>query len=91
MATIEISRVHTKDVEGVKADVRELARGLCGRYGLSHSAHGDTMRVTGRGAEGRVVVRGTRVDVVVDLPFLLRPFRGTIERAIRQELDARLG
>ena len=44
-----------------------------------------------KGATGAVSVTPTEVRVEVDLPFLLRAIKGTIEGKINEKVDAVLG
>lgn len=44
-----------------------------------------------KGAKGAVEVLGDAVRVLIDLPFLLRAMKGTIESRVREKLEQTLG
>ncbi|HEY8084359.1 MAG TPA: polyhydroxyalkanoic acid system family protein [Methylophilaceae bacterium] len=87
MSGIHIERVHTLG----KADARKSAEHIAAR--LKHELkidsqwHGDVLQLTHAGAKGSIVVADNKVEVRVELPFLLRPLRAKVEREIEQQLD----
>jgi putative polyhydroxyalkanoate system protein len=96
MATIDISRAHTLDKDEAKRRAEALAKGLEDKLGIRWSWDGDRIRFdaphgAAKGATGTVSVDGSAVRVEVDLPFLLRAVKGTIESKINQKLDDLLG
>lgn len=95
MATIDIRRSHTLDREEAKRRAEELAKGLEEKLSIRWSWDGDRIRFDApsgmaKGASGTVHVDAQEVRVEVDLPFLLRPAKGTVESKINQKLDALL-
>ena len=96
MATIDIRRAHTLDKEEAKRRAEALAKGMEEKLGIRWNWEGDRIRFDApggmaKGATGTVHVDPTAVRVEVDLPFLLRPAKGTVESKINQKLDDLLG
>ena len=96
MATIDISRAHTLDKDEAKRRAEALAKGLEDKLGIRWSWDGDRIRFdapggAAKGATGTVHVDPRDVRVEVDLPFLLRAIKGTVEAKINQKLDDLLG
>ncbi len=92
MATIDIRRSHTLDKEEAKRRAEQLANGLQEKLGIRWHWDGDRIRFdapsgAAKGASGVVSVDGQAVRVEVDLPFLLRAVKGTVESKINQKLD----
>jgi putative polyhydroxyalkanoate system protein len=96
MATIDIRRSHTLDKEEAKRRAEALAKGMEDKLGIRWHWDGDRIRFDApsgmaKGATGTVHVDPRDVRVEVDLPFLLRPAKGTVESKINQKLDDLLG
>jgi len=92
MATIDINRSHTLDREEAKRRAEALARGMEQKLGIRWSWDGDRIRFdapsgAAKGATGVVHVDQSKIRVEVDLPFLLRAVKGTVESKINQKLD----
>lgn len=96
MATIDIKRSHTLDKDEAKRRAEELARGMQDKLGIRWNWDGDRIRFdapsgAAKGATGTVSVDPAIVRVEVDLPFLLRAVKGTVESKINEKLDDILG
>lgn len=95
MATIEITRNHSKSVEELKKKIDEMAGTLDAKYAVRGRWEGDCMILQGsglsRGVTGRIDVTSTQVRVEIDLPLLLRPMKGQVEGSIVRKLDRTLG
>jgi putative polyhydroxyalkanoate system protein len=96
MATIDIRRSHTLDKEEAKKRAESLAKGLEEKLGIRWHWEADKIRFdapsgAAKGATGIVSVDGKEVRVEVDLPFLLRAVKGTVESRINQKLDDLIG
>ena len=92
MATIEISRSHKLSKEDARKKAEELAKSMETKLGLSWRWSGDTIRFeapsgAAKGTKGNVHVTDDSVKVSVDLPFMLRVMKGTIENKIHEKLD----
>jgi putative polyhydroxyalkanoate system protein len=96
MATIDIRRAHTLDKDEARRRAEALAKGMEEKLGIRWSWDGDRIRFdvpggAAKGATGTVSVDPAEVRVEVDLPFLLRAVKGTIESKINQKLDDLIG
>jgi len=96
MATIDVRRSHqlTKDAARTKAE--ELARDMQQKLGLDWRWEGDQIKFqapggAAKGTTGVVDVNDREVRVQIDLPFLLRAMKGTIETKVREKLERALG
>jgi len=87
MASIHIERAHQLG----KADARKSAEHIAARlkHELKVDSHwqGDVLQLTHASAKGSIAVDDSKVEVRVELPFLLRPLRAKVEREIHQQLD----
>jgi putative polyhydroxyalkanoate system protein len=96
MATIDIRRSHTLDKDEAKKRAEALAKSMEDKLGIRWHWDGDRIRFdapggAAKGASGTVYVDPKDVRVEVDLPFLLRAVKGTVESKINQKLDDLLG
>jgi putative polyhydroxyalkanoate system protein len=92
MATIDIRRAHTLDKDEAKRRSEALARGMEQKLGIRWRWEGDTIQFTAasgaaKGTSGTVYVEPSNLRIEVDLPFLLRAIRGTVESKIKEKLD----
>jgi len=93
MATIDIKRSHTLPLEDAKKKAEELARGMADKFGIDWKWDGNTIRFdatsgAAKGTKGEVSVSEKDVRVAIDLPFMLRVMKGTIEGKVNEKLDA---
>jgi len=91
MPTISIKRTHALDHKKAHAAAKKIAKDLNKRFDLVCEWDGDDVAFERPGVSG--VMRVGRTDVVLEvkLSFLMTPLKGSIEQAIRQELDATFG
>jgi putative polyhydroxyalkanoate system protein len=92
MATIDIKRSHTLTLEVAKQRAEELAKSMGERLELEWKWEGDTIHFhapkgAAKGTKGEVAVTAKEVRVSVDLPFMLRVMKGTIEDKVNEKLD----
>jgi putative polyhydroxyalkanoate system protein len=92
MATIDISRSHDLDKEEARRRAETLAKSMEDKLGIRWRWEGDKIRFeapsgAAKGTTGTVHVDPKDVRVEVDLPFLLRAVKGTVESKINQKLD----
>jgi putative polyhydroxyalkanoate system protein len=92
MATIDIRRSHSLSMDVVRTRAEELAKDMATKLGIRWRWDGDRIEFDApsgmaKGASGAVIVDGANVRVEVDLPFLLRPMKGTVESKINSKLD----
>lgn len=96
MATIDIRRSHKLEKDEAKRRAEALAKSMEDKLGIRWHWEGDQIRFdapsgAAKGATGAVYVDPTAVRVEVDLPFLLRAVKGTVESKISQRLDELVG
>lgn len=92
MSTIDVKRAHTLPVDEAKKRAEELAKTMAEKFNLDWKWDGDAIRFdaprgAAKGTKGQVVVSETEVRVQIDLPFLLRMMKGTIESKVNEKLD----
>ncbi len=92
MATIDIKRSHTLGLDIAKTKAEELAKGL-EQIGIQWRWQGDDIAFeaasgVAKGAKGTVAVDAANIRVAIDLPFLLKAMKGTIEQKVNAKLDA---
>jgi putative polyhydroxyalkanoate system protein len=92
MSTIDISRAHKLPLDAARLKAEELAKSMEAKLGMTWKWAGDTIHFetpsgAAKGTKGDVEVTVNAVRVVVDLPFMLRVMKGTIESKIHEKLD----
>ena len=95
MATIDIKRTHSIGLEEAKKKAENLARDMESELGIKWSWSGNSIKFdapsgAAKGANGSVDVDGSTVRVQIDLPFLLRAIKGTIESKVNDKLNKAL-
>ena len=81
MATIDISKNHSLPLDDAKKKAEELANGMAQKFGIDWKWDGNT---------GEVAVTDKNVRVAIDLPFMLKMMKGTIEEKVNEKLNALL-
>jgi putative polyhydroxyalkanoate system protein len=92
MSTIDISREHKLSLDDAKKKAEELAKSMADKFGIEWKWDGDAVRFdapsgAAKGTKGSVVVTDKLVRVEIDLPFMLRVLKGTIEGKVKEKLD----
>ena len=92
MATIDITRAHSLPLDDAKKRAEEFAKSMETKLGLTWKWAGDKINFeapsgAAKGTKGDVYVTDKAVRVTVDLPFMLRVMKGTIESKINEKLD----
>jgi putative polyhydroxyalkanoate system protein len=92
MSTIDITRKHTLSLDDAKKRAEDFAKGMETKLGLTWKWAGDKIVFeapsgAAKGTKGDVQVSKDAVRVTVDLPFMLRVMKGTIESKIHEKLD----
>ncbi len=95
MATIDISKNHSLSIDDAKKKAEDLAKGMEQKFGLNWKWDGNTIRFeapsgAAKGTKGEVAVSDKVVRVAIDLPFMLKMMRGTIEDKVNEKLNALL-
>jgi putative polyhydroxyalkanoate system protein len=91
MSTIDITRAHTLPKEEAKRRAEDLAKSLQAKFNLTWRWEADAIRFdapsgAAKGTKGEVSVSDKDVRVQIDLPFLLRMLKGTIESKVHEKL-----
>jgi putative polyhydroxyalkanoate system protein len=92
MSTIDITRNHKLSIDDAKKRAEDFAKSMEQKLGLSWKWSGNTILFeapggAAKGTKGDVRVTDDAVRVTVDLPFMLRVMKGTIENKIHEKLD----
>ena len=96
MATIDIRHPHKLPRDEARAKAEDIARGMKERMGIEWKWDGDEIRFdatsgAAKGVTGKVIVGTSDVQIQIDLPFLLRALKGSIEDKVRERLVKSLG
>ena len=91
MSTIDITRPHTLTKDEAKRRAEEVAKSLESRFSLAWRWDGDTIRFdapsgAAKGTKGDIAVSDKDVRVQIDLPFLLKMLKGTVEAKVQEKL-----
>jgi putative polyhydroxyalkanoate system protein len=95
MATIDVKRSHSLSKDEAKKRAEDLARSMQEKFNLDWKWSGDTIvfdapKGAAKGTKGSVAVSDKDVHVQIDLPFLLRAIKGTVESKVNEKLNALL-
>jgi putative polyhydroxyalkanoate system protein len=93
MATIDVRRSHALAKEEARKRAEQLAGSMQERFELDWHWEGDRIvfeasRGAAKGTKGSVQVGDTEVRVQIDLPFMLRVLKGTVESKVNEKLNA---
>ncbi len=91
MSTIDIRRSHTLSRDEARKRAEDLARTMEAKFDLIWHWEGDRIvfdapRGAAKGTKGSVEVGDTDVRVEIDLPFLLRMLKTTVESKVQEKL-----
>lgn len=87
MADIDLKRVHHLGMKAARHAADEMAADLGRKFGLSGRWTGSTLHFDRPGVTGKLSLTEKDVHLTVTLGFLLKALRGSIERAVHEELD----
>jgi putative polyhydroxyalkanoate system protein len=92
MATIDITRTHKLPLDEAKKRAEQIASGMQAKLSLQWRWEGDTIRFdapsgAAKGTKGEIAVTDKDVRVQIDLPFMLRVMKGTVESKVNEKLD----
>ena len=95
MSTIDVKRSHSLPKEEARKRAEDLARTMAEKFNLDWKWQGDSIlfdapRGAAKGTKGEVSVTDKEVRVQIDLPFLLRVMKGTVESKVNEKLNALL-
>jgi putative polyhydroxyalkanoate system protein len=91
MATIDVRKSHALPKDEAKKRAEELAKSMQQKFDLDWRWEGDrivfeAVRGSAKGTKGTVEVSDNDVRVQIDLPFLLRMLKGTVESKVNEKL-----
>jgi putative polyhydroxyalkanoate system protein len=91
MSTIDISRSHSLSRDEARKRAEDLAKSMQARFELNWAWEGDRIvfdapRGAAKGTRGSVAVGDKDVRVQIDLPFLLRMMKSTVESKVQEKL-----
>jgi putative polyhydroxyalkanoate system protein len=87
LADIDLKRVHHLGMKAARHAADEMAADLGKKFGLSGSWTGNTLHFDRPGVTGKLALTEKDLHLTVTLGFLLKALRGSIERAVHEELD----
>jgi putative polyhydroxyalkanoate system protein len=92
MAAIDVRKDHTLPKDEAKKRAEELAKSMQQKFDLQWHWEGDRIVFeapsgAAKGTSGTVDVTDTDVRVKIDLPFLMRLLKGTVEAKVHEKLN----
>jgi putative polyhydroxyalkanoate system protein len=87
MPDIDIKRAHGLGLKAARAAADKMAEHLGRKFGLQGDWSGNVMKFERPGVTGSLAVDDKDLRLVVNLGFLLKAMRGSIEGAVNEELD----
>ena len=91
MPSIQISRTHSKTMKEARVAIEHVAEKLAEKFSVDYGWEGNTLHFERLGVNGNIALGRGRVDVAVQLGFLLSALRGPIEAEIHRYIDRELG
>jgi putative polyhydroxyalkanoate system protein len=88
VADIDLRRTHGLGLERARAAAEEMARDLARRFQLKGHWSGNILRFERPGVRGELAIDAKALHLTVTLGLLLKAMRGSLERAIEEELDS---
>jgi putative polyhydroxyalkanoate system protein len=88
MADIDISREHNLGLKAARVAADKMAEHLGQRFGLEGDWDGNTLAFQRPGVTGSLAIDDRSLRLIVNLGFLLKAMRPSIEKAVLHELDA---
>jgi putative polyhydroxyalkanoate system protein len=91
MSTIDLRRTHTLPKDEARKRAENLAKSMGEKFELEWRWEGDRIvfeapRGRAKGTRGMVSVSDKDVRVEIDLPFMLRVLKGTVESRVQEKL-----
>ena len=87
MPDIDIKRAHGLGLKAARAAADKMAEHLGRKFGLQGDWSGNVMNFERPGVTGSLAVDEKDVRLTVNLGFLLKAMRGSIEGAVNEELN----
>ena len=87
MADIDLTRVHNLGLKAARAQADRLAEHLGRKFDLKGDWDGNVLRFERPGVSGSLAITEKDLRLLVSLGFLLKAMKGSIEKAVVNELD----
>ena len=87
MADIELHRIHNLGLKGARTAAEKVADHLGRKFDLKGDWHGNVLKFERPGVSGSLAITDKDMNLSVSLGFLLKAMKGSIETAVRRELD----
>ena len=87
MHDIDIKRAHNMGLKAARAAADKMADHLGRKFGLQGGWKGNVLGFERPGVTGSLAVDDKDLRLTVNLGFLLKAMRGSIENAVQEELD----
>lgn len=90
MARIRVERPHSLGLEAAREKAQPLVEKLSGKYDLTPSWSGDTVKLKRSGVNGTLTIGEKTIKVDVELGLLMSAMSGMIQSEIERSLDKAL-
>ena len=87
MADIDIKLAHNLGLKAARVAADKMAEHLGRKFGLEGDWKGNVLEFERPGVTGSLAVDDKDLRLTVNLGFLLKAMRGSIEGAVQEELD----
>ncbi len=87
MASIEITRSHSKPLKDAKKAVERVAQHIAEKFDVEYDWSGNTLNFSRTGVDGHIAVSAKQVHVSVNLSFMLMMIKSSVDREIHRYLD----
>ena len=90
MPSIHLSTPHNLGAATAKKRVEEVATQIKNRFGVAYNWSGNTLQFNRSGVNGTIDVEDKEVTVDAEIGMMLTPFKGEIERQLRDFMEQKL-
>jgi putative polyhydroxyalkanoate system protein len=87
MADIDLTRIHNLGLAAARAKAERMADQLGQKFGLKGAWEGNVLRFDRPGVSGSLAITDKELRLLVTLGFLFKAMKGSIENAVKHELD----
>ena len=87
MADIDVQRIHNLGLAAARVAADRMVEDLGRKFDLRGRWEGDTLHFDRPGVTGTLDIDEKALHLTVTLGFLLKALRGSIDRAVAEELD----
>ncbi len=88
MADIDIDKSHSLEITDARARLEKMAGELQTQYGIKSAWTGNTAILSGTGLKtGKVELTDNAINVQINLGFLAKAMKGTIQKQVNIALD----